>query len=61
MARSQYNIMKQKLGIIYATLIDINLIQMLNILPLKNICDDSQHMITSYIILYYINAWTQGI
>ena len=34
---------------------------MLNILKLKNMHDNSQHMITSYIILYYTKAWIQGI
>ena len=61
MARSQYNIVHQKLDIIYVALIHINMIQMSKILPLKNMYDDSEYMVTSYILQYYIKAWTKGI
>ena len=37
---SPFNVIQYKLGIIYARLSHIHLIQMLKILPLKNMCDD---------------------
>ena len=52
---------KKKVGIIYVALNHIHLIQTLNILTLKKKYDNSQHMITSYILLYYIKACKQGI
>ena len=61
MKQSHNSMVRQKLGIIYVTLSHIHLIQILKILTLKNMYDDSQHMIISYILMYGIKAWKQGI
>ena len=58
---SHYSIVRQKLGTIYAELGHIHLIQMLEMLSLKNMYKNSQNMITSYILLYYIKPRKQGI
>ena len=61
MAHSHYSMVRQKVGIIYAALSHIHPIQTLKILTLKDMYADSQHMITSYKLLYFIKSWKQGI
>ena len=50
-----------KLGIIYVALNHIHLIQTLKILNVKNMYGNSQHMITSYVLLYLINDGKKSI
>ena len=57
MARSHYNVVRQKLGIIYVALNNIHLIQLLRVLLLKMIYDNVNIWITSYTLLFiYIKA-----
>ena len=51
----------KKLGVVYVSLSHIRLIQMLNIFNIKNMYDNSQHMMTSYIFMYYIKYWKRYI